>query len=82
MVATSKAGPELGFIREPAPAMAEAVIEGTARDVFQVISGWLLPKGLGTNRCSDARIDVEGVHPELLPRGYELIRLWANDIDG
>jgi uncharacterized oxidoreductase len=39
MMASSKAGPELGFGREPAEAVAEAVMDGIATGAFDVIRG-------------------------------------------
>lgn len=39
MMRSSEAGPELGFTREPAAAVAEALIEGIEVDAFEVIRG-------------------------------------------
>ncbi|RTM15292.1 MAG: SDR family NAD(P)-dependent oxidoreductase [Bradyrhizobiaceae bacterium] len=39
MMRSSRAGPELGFTREPASAVAAAVIEGMEKDAFEVIRG-------------------------------------------
>ena len=39
MMRSSRAGPELGFTREPASAVAAAVIEGIEHDAFEVIRG-------------------------------------------
>lgn len=39
MMRSSRAGPELGFTREPASAVAAAVIEGMEQDAFEVIRG-------------------------------------------
>jgi len=39
MMSSSKAGPELGFTREPAAAVADAVITGIEEDAFEVIRG-------------------------------------------
>lgn len=39
MMSSSKAGPELGFTREPAAAVADAVIAGIEEDAFEVIRG-------------------------------------------
>ena len=39
MMRSSRAGPELSFIREPASAVAQAVIEGIEHDAFEVIRG-------------------------------------------
>jgi len=36
---SSKAGPDLGFVKEPAAAVAEAIVEGIATDAFEVIRG-------------------------------------------
>ena len=39
MMQSSKAGPELGFVREPASAVAAALIEGIANDAIDVVRG-------------------------------------------
>jgi short-subunit dehydrogenase len=39
MMKTNRAGPELGFSREPASAVAEATIEGIEAGAFEVIRG-------------------------------------------
>lgn len=39
MMKTNRAGPELGFSREPAAAGAAAIIEGIEADAFEVIRG-------------------------------------------
>ena len=39
MMKTNRAGPELGFGREPASAVADATIEGIEADAFEVIRG-------------------------------------------
>ena len=39
MMKTNRAGPELGFSREPAAAVAAAIIEGIEADAFEVIRG-------------------------------------------
>jgi len=39
MMRSSKAGPELGFAREPASAVAEAILAGIEADAFEVIRG-------------------------------------------
>jgi uncharacterized oxidoreductase len=39
MMSSSKAGPELGFTREPAAAVADAVIAGIEESAFEVIRG-------------------------------------------
>ena len=39
MMQTSKAGPDLGFVREPASAVAEAILDGIRTNAFEVIRG-------------------------------------------
>ncbi|ALL68455.1 short-chain dehydrogenase/reductase SDR [Paraburkholderia caribensis MBA4] len=39
MMQTSHAGPDLGFVREPAAAVAEATLEGIRANAFEVIRG-------------------------------------------
>src|SRR5271167_4675850 len=39
MMSSSKAGPELGFTREPASAVAEAVVAAIESDAFEVVRG-------------------------------------------
>ncbi|MFG1185584.1 SDR family NAD(P)-dependent oxidoreductase [Xanthobacter aminoxidans] len=39
MMRSSRAGPEVGFSREPAEAVAEAVVAGIAADAFEVVRG-------------------------------------------
>lgn len=39
MMSSSRAGPELGFVREPASAVADAVLDGIQDGVFEVIRG-------------------------------------------
>jgi|SRR5579862_9085730 len=39
MMKSNRAGPELGFSREPASAVAEAIVEGIETDAFEVIRG-------------------------------------------
>ena len=39
MMKSNRAGPELGFSREPASAVADAIVEGIETDAFEVIRG-------------------------------------------
>jgi uncharacterized oxidoreductase len=39
MMRSSRAGPELGFTRQPASAVAAAVIDGMEQDAFEVLRG-------------------------------------------
>jgi hypothetical protein len=39
MMKSNRAGPELGFAREPASAVADAIVEGIEADAFDVILG-------------------------------------------
>ena len=58
MMRSSRAGPELGFIREPASAVAAAVIEGIEHDAFEVIRGGeTRAKMIALNREDPAVLD-------------------------
>ncbi len=48
MMHSSRAGPELGFVREPASAVAAATIEAIEQNAFEVIRG-------GETRAKDDR---------------------------
>ena len=39
MMKTSKAGPELGFVKETTSAVANAIVEGIEGDAFEVVRG-------------------------------------------
>lgn len=58
MMASSKAGPELGFTREPASAVAQAIVEGMEADAFEVIRGGeMRAKMIELNRTDPAAVD-------------------------
>ena len=58
MMRSSRAGPELGFVREPASAVAAAVMDGIAQDVFEVIRGGeARAKMIALNRDDPAALD-------------------------
>lgn len=58
MMRTSKAGPELGFTREPASAVADALMEGIETDAFEVIRGGeARAKMIAANRDNPAAVD-------------------------
>jgi short-subunit dehydrogenase len=58
MMSSSKAGPELGFTREPAAAVADAVIAGIEKDAFEVIRGGeARAKMIALNREDPAALD-------------------------
>jgi uncharacterized oxidoreductase len=58
MMRSSRAGPELGFILEPASAVAAAVIEGIEQDAFEVIRGGeARAKMIALNREDPAALD-------------------------
>ena len=58
MMQSSKAGPELGFTREPADAVANALIEGIEANLLEVIRGGeARAKMIATNRDDPAAID-------------------------
>jgi uncharacterized oxidoreductase len=58
MMKTNRAGPELGFGREPAPAVADATIEGIETEAFEVIRGGeTRAQVIALNRDNPAAID-------------------------
>jgi uncharacterized oxidoreductase len=58
MMKTNRAGPELGFGREPASAVADATIEGIEADAFEVIRGGeARVQMIALNRDNPAAID-------------------------
>jgi short-subunit dehydrogenase len=58
MMSSSNAGPELGFTREPATAVANAVIAGIEEDAFEVIRGGeARAKMIALNRDDPAALD-------------------------
>lgn len=58
MMSSNRAGPELGFTREPASAVAEAVIDGIERGAFEVIRGGeARAKMIALNRDDPAALD-------------------------
>jgi uncharacterized oxidoreductase len=59
MMQTNRAGPELGFGREPASAVAEATVEGMETDAFEVIRGGeTRAQMIALNRENPAAIDA------------------------
>jgi short-subunit dehydrogenase len=58
MMKSSRAGPELGFSREPAAAVADAIVEGIEADAFEVIRGGeTRARMIGLNRDNPAAVD-------------------------
>ena len=58
MMASSRAGPELGFAREPASAVAQAIVEGMEADAFEVIRGGeMRARMIELNRADPAAVD-------------------------
>lgn len=58
MMASNRAGPDLGFAREPASAVAEAIADGIETDAFEVIRGGETRAQMITlNRENPAAID-------------------------
>jgi uncharacterized oxidoreductase len=58
MMKSNHAGPELGFSREPAPDVAEAIIAGIENDAFEVVRGGEeRSKMIALNREDPAVID-------------------------
>jgi short-subunit dehydrogenase len=73
MMRSSRAGPELGFIREPASAVAAAVIEGIEHDAFEVIRGGeTRAKMIALNREDPAALDKRFL--DLKPALAEAVR--------
>ena len=68
MMSSSRAGPELGFMREPAAAVAEAVVAGIEADVLEVIRGGeARAQMIALNRDDPAAVDERflGLKPAL-----------------
>ena len=68
MMKSNRAGPELGFGREPASAVAEAIITGIRADAFDVVRGGeARDKMIALNRDDPAAIDQRflGIKPAL-----------------
>jgi short-subunit dehydrogenase len=58
MMKSSRAGPDLGFAKEPASAVAEAIITGIDTDAFEVIRGGeTRTKMMALNRENPAAVD-------------------------
>jgi uncharacterized oxidoreductase len=68
MMKSNRAGPELGFGREPAAAVAEAIVAGIRADAFDVVRGGeARDKMIALNRDDPAAIDQRflGIKPAL-----------------
>jgi len=68
MMRSNRAGPELGFGREPASAVAEAIVAGIRADAFDVVRGGeATDKMIALNRDDPAAIDQRflGIKPAL-----------------
>jgi uncharacterized oxidoreductase len=73
MMRSSRAGPELGFTREPANAVAAAVMEGIEQDAFEVIRGGeARAKMIALNREDPAALDKRFL--DLKPALAEAVR--------
>lgn len=58
MMTSSRAGPDLGFVREPASAVAEAIVEGIEIEALQVIRGGEVRAAMiAQNRSDPASLD-------------------------
>lgn len=58
MMKTNRAGPELGFSREPAAAVAAAIVEGIETNAFEVIRGGeVRAQMIALNRDNPAAVD-------------------------
>jgi short-subunit dehydrogenase len=59
MMSTSRAGPDLGFVRETAQAVAQAIAEGIESETFQVIRGGDVRAAMiAQNRSDPAALDA------------------------
>ena len=68
MMKSNRAGPELGFSREPASAVADAIVEGIEANAFEVIRGGeTRAKMIALNRDDPAAVDERflGLKPAL-----------------
>jgi uncharacterized oxidoreductase len=68
MMRSNRAGPELGFSREPASAVADAIVEGIEANAFEVIRGGeTRAKMIALNREDPAAVDARflGLKPAL-----------------
>jgi short-subunit dehydrogenase len=68
MMKSNRAGPELGFSREPASAVADAIVEGIEAGAFEVIRGGeTRAKMIALNRDDPAAVDERflGLKPAL-----------------
>jgi short-subunit dehydrogenase len=73
MMRSSRARPDIGFTREPASAVAAAVIEGMEQDAFEVIRGGeARAKMIALNREDPAGLDKPFV--DLKPALAEAVR--------
>jgi short-subunit dehydrogenase len=68
MMKSNRAGPELGFSREPASAVADAIIRGIETDAFEVMRGGeARAQAIAANRDNPAAVDERflGLKPAL-----------------
>jgi hypothetical protein len=68
MMKSNRAGPEPGFTREPASAVADAIAEGIETGAFEVIRSGLAPaQMIALNRENPAAVDERllGLKPAL-----------------
>jgi short-subunit dehydrogenase len=73
MMSSNRAGPELGFTREPAEAVAAATIAGIEEDAFEVIRGGeARAKMIALNRDDPAALDKRFL--DLKPALSEAVR--------
>ena len=58
MMTSNRAGPDLGFVREPASAVAQAIVEGIEANALQVIRGGEVREAMiAQNRLDPASLD-------------------------
>src|SRR3546814_1555359 len=68
MIQTSNAWPDVGFVKDPAASVADAIVDGIATDAFEVSRGReTRAKMIATNRENPAALDERflGLKPAL-----------------
>ena len=73
MMTSSRAGPDLGFVREPADAVARAIVEGMQAGVLQVIRGGEVREAMIAQNRSDP-LALDDRFASLKPKLAEAVR--------
>ena len=85
MMSSNRAGPELGFAREPASAVAAAIVEGIEAEAFEVIRGGeARAQMIALNRADPAAVDQRflGLKPALEEAVKDHSALWPDEVKG